>query len=106
MAPNPGKRFDDYAAYLYHILIMPNVTIERDAAAQLDELPKPIKSRMVELIAAGQLARHQRGEAAPRCWPAITGCEPATTGCNSESRCRSSASSAGHRDRFYEEDER
>ena len=87
---------------------MPNVTIERDAAAQLGELPKPIKSRMIELIA--RLAG----------WPDTSGAKPLRGALAGHYRLRTGdyrlqfrveagqvvVERAGHRDRFYEEDER
>jgi mRNA-degrading endonuclease RelE of RelBE toxin-antitoxin system len=43
---------------------MPNVTLEYEAAKQLGDLPKPIKSRVIELVA--RLAD----------WPNVSGAKP------------------------------
>lgn len=84
---------------------MPNVTLEYDAAKQLGQLPKPIKSRMIELIA--RLAD----------WPNISGAKPLTGKLAGHFRLRTGdyrlqyrvesgiviIEQVGHRDGFYDE---
>ncbi len=85
---------------------MPNVTLEYAAAKQLDELPKPIKSRMIGLIA--RLAD----------WPNVSGAKPLTGRLARHFRLRTGdyriqfrveagevvIEQVGHRDGFYDED--
>ena len=61
---------------------MPNVTLLRDAARQLGELPKPLKARMLELLI--RLAEWPSVALNPYAasWPAIIGCEPVITVCS------------------------
>lgn len=87
---------------------MPDVTIEQDAAKQLGELPKPIKSRMVELIV--RLAG----------WPDVSGAKPLRGKLAGHYRLRTGdyrlqfrieaaqvvIEQVGHRDGFYDEVER
>ena len=86
---------------------MPNVTLEQDAALELGELPKPIKSRMAELLA--RLAD----------WPNVSGAKPLTGNLAGHYRLRTGdyrlqfriearqvvVERIGHRDGFYDEDE-
>lgn len=84
---------------------MPNVMLEQDAAKELGELPKPIKSRMVELLA--RLAD----------WPNVSGAKALTRNLAGHYRLRTGdyrlqfrveaeqvvVERVGHRDRFYDE---
>ena len=84
------------------------MTIEEDAAKQLGELPKPIKARMVELFV--RLAN----------WPDVSGAKPLRGTLAGHYRLRTGdyrlqfriqaaqviVEQVGHRDGFYEEDER
>jgi mRNA-degrading endonuclease RelE of RelBE toxin-antitoxin system len=86
---------------------MPDVTLERDAAKQLGDLPKPMKARMVELIA--RLAE----------WPEVSGARPLRGNMAGHYRLRTGdyrlqfrvepgqvvIEKVGHRDSFYDEDE-
>ena len=86
---------------------MPSVTIEQYAAKQLGELPKPIKSRMVELLV--RLAE----------WPKVSGAKPLTGKLAGRFRLRTGdyrlqfrvegdrvvVEQFGHRDGFYDEGE-
>ncbi len=86
---------------------MPNVTLEEDAANQLGELPKPVKSRMVELLV--RLAD----------WPNVSGAKPLRGKLVGHYRLRTGdyrlqfrivaeqvvVERVGHRDGFYEGDE-
>jgi mRNA-degrading endonuclease RelE of RelBE toxin-antitoxin system len=86
---------------------MPNVTLEEGAAEQLGELPKPIKSRMVELLV--RLAD----------WPNLSGVKPLRGNLAGHYRLRTGdyrlqfrivaeqvvIERVGHRDGFYEGDE-
>ena len=86
---------------------MPNVTIEEDAAKELGTLPKPIKSRMVELLA--RLAD----------WPSVSGAKSLRGNLTGHYRLRTGdyrlqyrvearqvvVERVGHRDRFYDEGE-
>jgi len=87
---------------------MPNLTIEEIAAKQLGGLPKPIKSRMVELLV--RLA----------VWPNVSGAKPLRCNLAGRYRLRTGdyrlqfrieagqvvVEQVGHRDGFYNEDER
>lgn len=84
---------------------MPNVTLEEDAAKQLGGLSKPMKSRMVELIA--RLAD----------WPEVSGAKPLRGNLAGHFRMRTGdfrlqfrieaeqviIEQVGHRDGFYDE---
>ena len=84
---------------------MPSVTLEYVAAKQLGKLPKPIKSRMIELIA--RLAD----------WPQVSGAKPLTGKLAGHFRLRTGdyrmqfrvvsgtvvIEQVGHRDGFYDE---
>ena len=84
---------------------MPNVTLEYDAAKQLGDLPKPIKSRMIELLA--RLAE----------WPNVSGAKPLSGNLAGHYRLRTGdyrmqfrvdagrviVEQVGHRDGFYGE---
>ncbi len=86
---------------------MPNVTLEQGAAKQLGELPKPIKSRVVELLV--RLAD----------WPNLSGIKPLRGNLAGHYRLRTGdyrlqfrivaeqvvIERVGHRDGFYEGDE-
>jgi mRNA-degrading endonuclease RelE of RelBE toxin-antitoxin system len=86
---------------------MPNVTLEQNAAQELGNLPKPIKSRMAELLA--RLAN----------WPNVSGAKALTGKLNGHYRLRTGdyrlqfrlearqvvVEKIGHRDGFYDEDE-
>lgn len=85
---------------------MAGVTLEHDAAKQLGELPKSIKSRMVELLV--RLAD----------WPQVSGAKPLTGKLAGHWRMRTGdyrlqfrveadqviVERVGHRDGFYDED--
>jgi mRNA-degrading endonuclease RelE of RelBE toxin-antitoxin system len=93
--------------YTHHKAIMPNVSLEHDAAKQLGDLPKPMKARMVELIV--RLAE----------WPAVSGARPLRGNLVGHYRLRTGdyrmqfrfaagqviIERVGHRDGFYDEDE-
>jgi len=82
------------------------VTLECEAARQLGDLPKPMKARMVELIA--RLAE----------WPEVSGAKPLRGNLAGHYRLRSGdyrlqfrveggqilIEQVGHRDGFYEEE--
>jgi mRNA-degrading endonuclease RelE of RelBE toxin-antitoxin system len=84
---------------------MPNVTLEYDAAKQLGRLPKPIKSRMIELLA--RLAD----------WPNVSGAKSLSGNLAGHYRLRTGdyrlqfrvevgtiiVEQVGHRDGFYGE---
>jgi mRNA-degrading endonuclease RelE of RelBE toxin-antitoxin system len=84
---------------------MPNVTLEYAAAKQLGELPKPIKSRVIELIS--RLAD----------WPGVSGAKPLSGKLAGHFRLRTGnyrlqfrldgdsvvIEQVGHRDGFYGE---
>lgn len=86
---------------------MPNVTLEADAARSLGDLPKPIKSRVVELLA--RLAD----------WPHVSGARALRGNLAGHYRLRTGdyrmqfridagqvvIERVGHRDGFYEGDE-
>jgi mRNA-degrading endonuclease RelE of RelBE toxin-antitoxin system len=86
---------------------MANVTLLYDAAMQLAELPKPIKSRMVELLV--RLAD----------WPDVSGAKPLSGRLTGHYRLRTGdyrlqfrvesnavlVEQVGHRDGFYDEAE-
>jgi mRNA-degrading endonuclease RelE of RelBE toxin-antitoxin system len=83
---------------------MPSVTLEYDAAMQLDKLPKPIKGRMVELLV--RLAD----------WPDVSGAKSLSGKLAGHYRLRTGdyrlqfrieqgrvmVEQIGHRDGFYE----
>ena len=85
---------------------MPNVEFEYDAAKQLGRLPKPIQSRVVELIV--RLSD----------WPNVSGAKPLTGRLSGHYRLRTGdyrlqfrlngntvvIEQVGHRDGFYGED--
>jgi mRNA-degrading endonuclease RelE of RelBE toxin-antitoxin system len=85
---------------------MPNVSLEYGAARQLGQLPKPIKARIVELIA--RLAE----------WPKVSGVRPLRGGMAGHYRLRTGdyrlqfrveagqvvIERVGHRDGFYDEE--
>jgi mRNA-degrading endonuclease RelE of RelBE toxin-antitoxin system len=85
---------------------MPNVVLEHEAAKQLGELPKPIKARMIDLIA--RLAE----------WPNVSGAKALRGKLAGKYRLRTGdyrlqfrpegaqvvIEQVGHRDRFYDED--
>ena len=93
--------------YNHHNAIMPNVSLEHDAAKQLGHLPKPMKARMVELIV--RLAD----------WPKVSGARPLRGNLAGHYRLRTGdyrvqfrveagqvvIERLGHRDGFYDEDE-
>lgn len=93
--------------YNHHNAIMPMVSLEHDAAQQLGELPKVMKSRMVELIV--RLAE----------WPEVSGARPLRGKLAGHYRLRTGdyrmqfrveadqviIERVGHRDGFYDEDE-
>jgi mRNA-degrading endonuclease RelE of RelBE toxin-antitoxin system len=84
---------------------MPNVTLEYAAAKQLGALPKPMKARMIELIA--RLAD----------WPGVSGAKPLSGNLAGHYRLRTGdyrlqfrvepttivIEQVGHRDGFYGE---
>jgi mRNA-degrading endonuclease RelE of RelBE toxin-antitoxin system len=84
---------------------MPNVTLEYDAAKQLGALPKPIKARVIELLA--RLAD----------WPNVSGAKPLAGRLAGHFRLRTGdyrlqfrvqagaivVEQVGHRDGFYGE---
>ena len=84
---------------------MPNVTLEYLAAKQLDDLPKPIKARMIELLS--RLAD----------WPEVSGAKPLSGRLAGKYRLRTGdyrlqfrieaasvvVEQVGHRDGFYGE---
>lgn len=84
---------------------MPNVTLEFTAAKQLGDLPKPIKSRVIELLS--RLAD----------WPNVSGAKPLTGKLAGRFRLRTGdyrlqfrvdagavvVEQVGHRDGFYGE---
>lgn len=84
---------------------MPRVTFEADAARSLDELPKPIKSRIIDLIV--RLAD----------WPAVSGAKALSGNLAGHWRLRTGdyrmqiriagdeviIEQVGHRDGFYED---
>lgn len=86
---------------------MPNVTLEEDAAKDLGKLPKPIKSRIVELLV--RLAD----------WPNLSGAKPLRGNLAGHYRLRTGdyrlqfrieaeqvvIERVGHRDGFYEAEE-
>ena len=92
--------------YKHHKPIMPNVTLEHDAARELGELPKAMKARMVELIV--RLAE----------WPEVSGARPLRGDLSGHYRLRTGdyrlqfrvvhgeviIERVGHRDGFYDED--
>jgi mRNA-degrading endonuclease RelE of RelBE toxin-antitoxin system len=85
---------------------MPNVTLEFDAAKQLADLPKPIKARVIELIA--RLAD----------WPEVSGAKSLRGNLAGHFRLRTGdyrlqfriehgevvIEQVGHRDGFYDEE--
>lgn len=87
---------------------MPNVLLEQDAAKELGRFPKPIKSRIVELLS--RLAD----------WPNVSGARALTGNLAGHFRLRTGdyrlqfrvereqvvVERVGHRDRFYDEGER
>lgn len=84
---------------------MPNVMLEFTAAKQMGELPKPIKSRVIELLA--RLAD----------WPSVSGAKPLSGKLGGRYRLRTGdyrlqfrveagvvvVEQVGHRDGFYGE---
>ena len=84
---------------------MPNVTLEYAAAKQVGQLPKPVKARVIELIA--RLAE----------WPEVSGAKPLSGNLAGHFRLRTGdyrlqfkldkgavvVEQVGHRDGFYDE---
>jgi mRNA-degrading endonuclease RelE of RelBE toxin-antitoxin system len=98
---------DHVLEYNHHNAIMPNVTLEHEAARQLGDLPKPLKARIVELLV--RLAE----------WPEVSGAKPLRGNLAGRYRLRTGdyrlqfrieagqviVERVGHRDGFYDEDE-